>query len=132
MSDRWIAAPILGVPNVRKSVEYYRDVLGFTLDPEEGIFSPDPSQPGGVYGIVSRDGVRLHFQLRRQWSPMPARSEIECDAYIMLPDVDRYYEEVSARGARIVRPPMDNPYGLRDFVIEDPNGYRIVFGSLMP
>ena len=43
----WRAAPILGVPNVRRSAEYWRDVLGFALDPDDGIFAPMPTEPEG-------------------------------------------------------------------------------------
>ena len=39
----WRAAPILGVPRVRAAAEYYRDVLGFSLDPVDGVFQPSPS-----------------------------------------------------------------------------------------
>jgi catechol 2,3-dioxygenase-like lactoylglutathione lyase family enzyme len=48
----WRVCPILAVRNVRETAEYYRDVLGFTLDPVDGIFQPTAGEPGGVYAIV--------------------------------------------------------------------------------
>jgi hypothetical protein len=53
----WRALPVLGVPLVRQAAEYYRDVLGFTLDPVDGVFQPWPSEPDGVYAIVKCQGA---------------------------------------------------------------------------
>ncbi len=49
---RWRVAPILGVRDVRASAEYYRDVLGFSLDSVNGIFRPSDHEPGG--GLAAR------------------------------------------------------------------------------
>lgn len=38
------ASPVLGVANVREAAEYYRDVLGFGLDPDD-VFQPSPDEP---------------------------------------------------------------------------------------
>jgi len=56
----WQASPILGVRQVRRAAEYYRDVLGFSLDPD-GVFQSSPDEPGGVYAIVKRPGAWVHF-----------------------------------------------------------------------
>jgi catechol 2,3-dioxygenase-like lactoylglutathione lyase family enzyme len=45
---RWNVSPILAVANVRETAEYYRDVLGFDLDPIDGVFQPSSDEPGGV------------------------------------------------------------------------------------
>ena len=56
--DAWRASPIPSVRNVRQTAEYYRDVLGFSLDPLNGVFQPTADEPGGVYAIVK---PRLHL-----------------------------------------------------------------------
>ena len=50
----WQVSPVLGVRNVHRAAEYYRDVLGFSLDPVDGVFQPTSDEPGGVYAIVKR------------------------------------------------------------------------------
>ena len=66
MTDkRWLASPVLGVRRVRQAAEYYRDVLGFDLDPVDGVFQPSPDEPDGVYAIIKRPGVWIHLQIRR-------------------------------------------------------------------
>src|SRR5206468_9965627 len=87
-STTWRASPVLGVRNVRQAAEYYRDVLGFTLDPVDGVFQPSPDEPGGVYGIVKRSGVWIHFQIRRGHLPQPTRQPFERDVYLYIADLD--------------------------------------------
>jgi uncharacterized glyoxalase superfamily protein PhnB len=128
----WRASPILGVRNVRQAAEYYRDVLGFTLDPENGVFQPSPDEPGGVYGIVKRAGVWVHFQIRRDELPSRTRQPYERDVYLYVSDLDAVHTDFQSRGATIVQPPVAMPYGVREMVVEDLNGYRIAFGEIVP
>ena len=131
MNERpWQASPILGVPNVRQAAEYYRDVLGFVLDPD-GVFQPTADEPGGVYAIVKRPGAWIHLQIRRGDLPVRARGSFERDAYIYVDAVDALHEELRARGALIKQAPRDAHYGLRELEIEDLNGYRITFGQFI-
>ena len=128
-NDSWRLAPILGVRNVRQAAEYYRDVLGFSLDPEDGVFQPSPDEPGGVYAIVKRDGAWIHFQIRRGEIPQRERPGLERDVYLYVDNLDELYVDLQRRGAQITQPPRQAPYGLREIVIEDLNGYRIAFGE---
>jgi len=129
--DGWRASPILGVGNVRAAAEYYRDVLGFTLD-SDGVFQPTNDEPGGVYAIVKRFGVWIHFQIRRGEMPRRTRGAFERDVYIYVDRVDDLYAELRSRGAAIKQPPKLAPYGIRELEIEDSNGYRLTFGEMTP
>lgn len=40
--------------------------------------------------------------------------------------------DLQRRGAVIIQPPRVAPYGLREIVVEDLNGYRLTFGELVP
>lgn len=127
----WRASPILGVPNVRQAAEYYRDVLGFDLDPVHGVVQPSADEPGGVYAIVKRSGSWLHLQRRRGPLPDRIRAPFERDVYFYVVGLDHLYGELHARGADILEPPRTAPYGLREFEIEDLNGYRLTFGEFL-
>lgn len=128
-SSTWRASPILGVANVRQAAEYYRDVLGFDLDPVDGVFQPSPNEPEGVYAIVKRSGVWIHFQIRRGEGPRRARGALERDVYLYVDSVDVLHTDLIRRGANILQPPQSMPYGLREMVVEDLNGNRIAFGE---
>lgn len=126
---RWSAAAILGVRDVRQAAEYYRDVLGFTLDPENGVFQPSADEPGGVYAIVERAGVLIHFQIRRGEIPARTRQAHERDVYLYVQNLDNLHADLQTRGAKILQPPQIAPYGFRELVVEDLNGFRLAFGE---
>jgi len=107
------AAPLLLVPDVTATAEYYRRVLGFVSDPEGT--SPE-------YSVVWRDHAAVHFA-RGEKSPLGVR------IFFWVKDVDRVYGEVEAKGARITAAIDTRPYRVRDFSIEDPNGVTLVFAQ---
>lgn len=125
----WLASPILGVPDVRQAAEYYRDVLGFDLDPVDGIIQPSPDEPG-VYAIVKRAGCTLHFQIRRTPAPRRERGAFERDVYFYVRGVEDLHSELRRRSARITQPPRMAPYGLLELEVEDLNHYRLTFGEI--
>jgi predicted enzyme related to lactoylglutathione lyase len=51
------------------------------------------------------------------------------DAYVWIDDANALYAEYKAKGVRIARDICDEPYGCRDFDVEDCNGYRLCFGQ---
>ena len=108
-SNHWRASPVLGVPNVRQAAEYYRDVLGFELDPVDGVFQPTAEEPGGVYAIVKRAGVWIHFQIRRDEPPKRTRPAFEGDVYLYVEGLDSLHAEFQHRGAVILQPPRGTP-----------------------
>lgn len=129
----WHVSPILGVERVREAAEYYRDVLGFGLDPVDGVFQPSTDEPQGVYAIVKRPGVWVHFQIRRDGSGggcAGQRLALDRDVYFYVDDVDGLHADLKRRGARILEAPHMAPHGIREIVVEDLNGYRLAFGEL--
>ena len=122
----WRIGPILGVRDVKKAVDYYTGVLGFECP--GGIFEGVDPGEGGLYAVVRRGGVEIHLQIRRRQVFAGEREGIESDTYVFVDDVDALFREFEAKGATILRPPEDEPYDLRDFVVEDPEGHRVVFG----
>ena len=72
----WQASPVLGVRRVRQAAESYRDVLGFTLDPDDGVFQPTPTNPMVFTRSSKRPGVWIHFQIRRGELPERLRARV--------------------------------------------------------
>jgi uncharacterized glyoxalase superfamily protein PhnB len=50
---------------------------------------------------------------------------------IVVDDVDAHYKHAGAAGARTDRPPIDQPYGRREYEARDLEGHRWWFGSLL-
>lgn len=123
------ATPVLGVQRVREAAEYYRDVLGFDLDPVSGVFQPSADEQQGVYAIVRLSSAEIHLQIRRRATDAPHRPLFERDVFLEVSDVASLASQLEQRGARILLPLSDAAYGFREFTVEDLNGYRITFAE---
>jgi predicted enzyme related to lactoylglutathione lyase len=50
-------------------------------------------------------------------------------AYIFCAEpIDAYYVELVTRKAKVVTTPKDYAYGMRDFIVADPDGNHLAFG----
>jgi uncharacterized glyoxalase superfamily protein PhnB len=47
--------------------------------------------------------------------------------YISVDNVDDYYNNLVSKGLKPKSEPRDWPWGNREFVIRDPDGYKLVF-----
>ena len=110
------AATIFVVRDVLRSVEHYRDVLGFRTEFTYG----EPC----FYAGVERDGVIIHLQAASETKRQPGQGAI----YIFVTGVDALYQELTARGAKARHAPKDYPYGMRDFDLTDLDGNQLTFG----
>jgi predicted enzyme related to lactoylglutathione lyase len=122
---RWRIAPYFVVDDVVSTANYYRDKLGFKYD---RFWNEPPS-----FCMVYRSGVVIMLaQLERPGGMRPNRlvdPEGESwDAYIWIDDADALHGEYKAKGVKIARDICNQPYGCRDFDVEDCNGYRLCFG----
>jgi catechol 2,3-dioxygenase-like lactoylglutathione lyase family enzyme len=111
------AATVFQVTDIQRSLRYYREVLGFEFDFE---FGP--------YAGVHQGGMYLHLCAHDTWKrPLGGgMATVFCD------EVDLYHDDVKGRGATIPLAPTYEPYGLRDFVVSDPDGNLLTFSCELP
>jgi predicted enzyme related to lactoylglutathione lyase len=117
-------ATVLLVEDVARTMAYYRDALGFAV----GAYEDNPDH----YGYAERDDCHLHFARFAGARSMPNHQAVPpdmFDAYFWVDDVDATYAEVVARGAHLLHGPVDQGYGLREFRVQDPDGYILAFGK---
>ena len=110
------SAPVFVVQDVVRSVEHYRDVLGFHVEFTYG-------QPT-FYAGVERGNVLIHLQAASETKRQPGQGAIN----VFVTDVDALYQELQARGARTLGEPKDYPYGMRDFDVLDLDDNHLCFG----
>lgn len=108
-----VAVPVLPCRDVQAARSYFTDALGF-----DTIFTWE-TPPS--YAAVIRDTAEFH--LYAESSVGPARVTVVVD------DVDSCHDELRARGADIVEPPADRPYGMRDFNVRTPDGHLLIFSQ---
>src|SRR2546427_6059398 len=86
------AVPQFTVPDVVRTAEYYRDVLGFQIagywDGERVSLATDPP----VFAIVSRDKVEVFFNRADQSAVRTGRAEGAYDAYLHVIGIDALAE----------------------------------------
>jgi catechol 2,3-dioxygenase-like lactoylglutathione lyase family enzyme len=111
------AATVFVVGDMPKSVEYYRDVLGFTVTFQYG----NPT----FYVCLCRDEVALHLVAAGKTKRLAGNGGI-C---VFVKDVDVVHAELAARGAKIIKPPQNYDYGMRDFDLVDLDGNQLTFGA---
>ena len=124
------AVPQFTVPDVVRTAEYYRDVLGFEIagywDGERASMATDPPP---VFGIVRRDQVRVHFNRADGAVAGTGRAEGGLDAYFHVTGVDALAADLRNRGAEIIDGPEDRVYQQREVVVKDCNGLILAFGE---
>lgn len=113
--------PMLRTWDLRGSVSFYADVLGFVceaFDEELG------------WASMRRDGVALMLS-----APNPhegdAAPAFTGSLYFRTDDVDGLWQRVKDR-ARVCYPIEDFEYGMREFAVYDNNGYLLQFGQELP
>src|SRR5688572_1241540 len=92
--------PQLVVPDVVKTAEYYRDILGFEI---LGYFLDPP-----VYAMVSRGNIEIHFGKSDSGDIVindDARRGLGHDLYIFVSDVYELHRELKASGANVLGEP---------------------------
>ena len=110
------AATVFVVTDITKSVEHYRDALGFTVTFQYG----KPT----YYACLCRDEVALHLLAAHETKRLPGNGGI-C---VFVKDVDAVHAEFIARGVSVLKPPQNYDYGMRDFDLLDPDGNHLTFG----
>jgi catechol 2,3-dioxygenase-like lactoylglutathione lyase family enzyme len=122
--------PQFTVPDLVRTAEYYRDVLGFQIagywDGERVTMAPDVPP---VFAIVTRDQVRVHFNLADGAAVGRGRAAGAYDAYFHVEGIDALAKELRERRAEILDGPEDRIYGQRELVVRDCNGLILAFGE---
>ena len=105
---------LLRPADLDRSRRFYRDVLGLAVYREFGAVD----DPGLVFflgqGLLEVSGH----------GPGPSGDSVMI--WLQVRDVRAEHHRLTAAGARVVREPAVEPWGLTEMWIEDPDGVRIV------
>lgn len=132
----------LTVANLKKSIKFFTEKLGFTLD------NTFPSSKKPIWASLTLDrqrlmlGASLSVQEAKKFDMSKAELEmVKQDAkafaksahgvgaafYICVPDVDAHWKAAKKKKVDILAAPKTQFYGLREYLAEDLDGYRFVF-----
>jgi uncharacterized glyoxalase superfamily protein PhnB len=119
--------PNLVVANVERSLAFYVDTLGFS----RGMTVPDASP--FVFAAVTSGPVEIFFNdaaAATKEYPAFAGKAIGATGtlFIEMQGVDALHDRLKST-VKIVMPIVTQFYGMREFAIEDPDGYVITFAE---
>lgn len=116
--DRDHAQGVLEIvgPDLERSLAFYL-ALGFTLVRRSGPFA-----------VVDWHGMCLFLVENADTPAFPRWANLR----IMVDDVDAVHAHVIASGFEPAHPLADRGYGLRDFIVDDPNGFALRFAQALP
>jgi catechol 2,3-dioxygenase-like lactoylglutathione lyase family enzyme len=113
---------MLYVTDVKKSAAFYKG-LGFT-----------PKEVDKLFAAVTLGHFELHFHdkhavpgpyFRRESLAEPKGAGLYI--YIAVKQIDAFYRSLLEKGVVTSTEPRDWPWGNREFVVRDPDMYKLVF-----
>ena len=132
--------------DAKKHVAWFRDVLGFTLEEawptkEDPMWANlvldgqsvmigalmDPAHAGEM--CAGDEGAKAYMTtLHKEFQAN--RPGVGVITYIAVKDIDAYHVQLGKRGLKLPAP-KNQFYGLREVPVQDPEGYRYIFYTLI-
>ena len=105
--------PVFQVSDLNSALQYYKEALGFKAEFQFGS-----------YAGVSHGDACFHLCAHQ----IHQRPNGGGAAFVFCDEVDDYCQEIKENGAMVKMEPADQPYGMRDFIVLDPDGNHLTFG----
>lgn len=119
------AVPVIGTADVAGTVAYFEQTLGFK---QQWIWGEPP-----VYAGVKAGGALLYICHDPELATAIRERLLTPDIFLWVSDIGSIYEQHRARQADITEALTERPWGVRQYVIREPNGYRLkIAESLEP
>jgi len=117
-------AASLTVKDIRKSLAWYRDVVGFTVDREherDGQLRAVSFRAGAVKLLITQDdGAKGLDRVKGEGFSLQ---------YTVAGSVDDVANRIKQCGGTLDSEPTDMPWGVRVFRLRDPDGFKLVISS---
>jgi uncharacterized glyoxalase superfamily protein PhnB len=147
MGQQTKCAPLcvmITVKDMTRTIAFYRDVCGFELEAKwpdtdnpmwanlmlggQSVMigtSMDPEK--GDCGTHEMDATTKAYWKSSYTDYQKNKAGVGVFIYLQVPDVDAHHDRVVTKGAKNAGKPTTQFYGIRDYWIEDPDGYRLLF-----
>jgi uncharacterized glyoxalase superfamily protein PhnB len=109
--------PELAYPDVGAAAHWLRDVFGFSVRLRIANHRIQMNVGDGAIVVVEAPTEREGFR----------RASDTHSVMVRVDDVKTHHARASERGARIVRPPTDYPFGERQYTVQDFAGHIWTF-----
>ena len=118
------ASPSFTVNDLEKSLAWYRDVLGFAVEETW-------KDAGKVVGVSLLAGDVSFMIGQDDWKKGSDRKKGEGFRIFCTTkrSVDDLAKRIEAKGGRLDQGPTDEPWGVRDISLTDPDGFKITIAA---
>ena len=107
--------PELAYPDIGKAIHWLCDAFGFTLRLRIANHRAQMNVGDGAVVLTELGAGQ--------------GTGIGHSVMVRVENVDRHHERAIQRGARVLRPPADHPFGERQYTVEDFTGRRWTFSQ---
>jgi catechol 2,3-dioxygenase-like lactoylglutathione lyase family enzyme len=113
--------PQLRMTDAARTQAFYIDQLGFSIDWQHQFESGLP-----LFLQITREGQTIFL------SGHAGDCEPGGAVYFWVPDADAVYAAFMAKGVKPAKPIADMPWGVREFLLVDPDHNKLRFGTRLP
>jgi len=106
------------ITDARRSVVFYVDGLGFSIDWQHQF---EPGFP--IFIQATRDSQTIFL------TEHTGDCQVGGAVYFLVKNVDTCHAEFASRGIVATKPLSDTSWGTREFVVTDPDGNRLRFAT---
>jgi uncharacterized glyoxalase superfamily protein PhnB len=111
------AVPVIGTADVAGTISYFEQTLGFK---QQWIWGEPP-----VYAGVRAGGALLYICYDPELATAIRERRLTPDIFLWVSDIGSIYEQHRAKLADITEELTERPWGVRQYMIREPNGYRL-------
>ncbi len=108
--------PVLPIRDLGRAIDFYTESLGFILT----------FRNGSSFAIVARGGVQLGLQAVACCGIPSGCGRCYCK---LSSGIEALYSDYCSRNFKILHELRDESYGMREFMISDPDQNEINFGQ---
>jgi len=123
-APRATVVPVLVYEDVGQVLEWLCDTFGF----KERLRAATPDGSVVHAQLDIAEGAVMLGRQGAEFRP-PRPHEVSQYVHVHVDDVDAHFAQSQRRGARILKPLADTPFGERQYTAEDPGGHRWTFSQ---
>lgn len=111
------AVPVIATSDVLSTVRYFEHTLGFK---QQWIWGDPP-----VYAGIRAGGALLYVTHDPELASTIRERRLAPDIFLWVSDIDSVYAHHRAARAEITEELTTRPWGVRQYVVREPNGYLL-------
>jgi PhnB protein len=105
---------------VVKDAQKFAELLVEEFGAQKLAWYPHLDGKGVMFAVIQLGTSKIFLSDARTGFAEPTKANL----FVYVPDVDATVAKLAAKGAKIVAPPMDMPWGDRWSMVEDPDGNK--------